>query len=289
LEILSGRERHPFQNGSGRLELARAIVAGDNPLTSRVIVNRIWMHHFGQPLVQTPSDFGLRSEPPTHPEVLDYLACELCHAGWSIKKLHRTILRSAAYRQGSVDRPACHAVDSGNRLLWRMHRRRLEFEPFRDSLLLAADQLDRTMGGKPVDLLSNSPPLRRSVYAFIDRQDLPDLLRTFDFASPDQSTPRRPQTTVPTQALFLMNSKFVVRQAQWLAARQEIQSTAIPQVRIEALYRLVLGRMPSDEELAEGIRFIRDAGLERTPETKLDPWEQLAQVLLVSNEFQFVD
>src|SRR5439155_21163512 len=210
LLVVAGDARQPFAEGSGRLELARAIASPDNPLTRRVIVNRLWMHHFGEPLVLSPSDFGIRCEPPSHPELLDALASDLLDGGWSLKVLHREMVCSATYRQASLDRADCRSVDPENRLLWRMNRRRLEFEAARDTLLALADRLDATMYGRAAELTKSPFPRRRGVYGFIDRQDLPNLYRVFDLASPDSSSPRRPRTTVPQQALFFMNSPFVV-------------------------------------------------------------------------------
>ncbi len=155
LEVLAGSRRLPFQHGSGRLELARAIADRNNPLTARVLVNRVWLHHFGKGLVGTPSDFGLRSDPPTHPELLDHLATTFMADGWSIKKLHRRIVLSAVYQQRSDDRPDGRRVDPENALLWKMNRRRLDFEATRDALLAVSGRLDRTPGGPPVkDMLS---------------------------------------------------------------------------------------------------------------------------------------
>ena len=217
-----GPNRKPFTNGSGRLDLAKAIADPKNPLTARVFVNRVWMHHFGKGLVGTPSDFGVRCDPPTHPELLDYLADRFVKDGWSVKKLHRLILLSDTYRQRSDDRPECVKVDPENRLLWKFNRQRLDFEAMRDSMLAVAGRLDVTIGGPAVDLLAQPFVPRRTVYGFIDRQNLPGLFRTFDFASPDTHAPQRYTTTVPQQALFLMNSPFAVQQAKAIAARPEV-------------------------------------------------------------------
>ena len=180
--------RRVFKKGSGRLELAQDIASPQNPLTARVIVNRVWMHHFGAGIVRTASDFGIRGTPPSHPELLDYLASHFMQEGWSLKKLHRQILLSAVYQQASVLRPDQEEKDPENKLLWRMNPTRLEFEPMRDSWLAVAGDLDLTIGGRGFDIQSRRAQGRRSVYAFIDRQDLPQLFRTFDFASPDVST-----------------------------------------------------------------------------------------------------
>jgi hypothetical protein len=144
-----------------------------------VIVNRVWMHHFGEPLVDTPNDFGTRSTPPAHPELLDYLALALRRDGWSLKRLHRLILLSSTYRQASLDRPACRQADPDNRLLWRMNRRRLDLEAMRDSLLALSGRLDRGMGGRPVDAAGDPRCRRRTVYGLVDRQSLPGLYRAF--------------------------------------------------------------------------------------------------------------
>jgi hypothetical protein len=286
LEVLSGDSRQPFHDGSGRLELARAIAARDNPLTARVLVNRVWLHHFGRGLVRTPSDFGLRGDPPTHPELLDYLAWSFMEEGWSIKQLHRTILRSATYQLGTqYSVLGTQPADPDNRLLSHQNRQRLDFEALRDSLLWASGRLDTRAGGAPVEITNAPFSPRRSVYGFIDRQNLPGLFRTFDFASPDSSTPQRHTTTVPQQALFLLNGPFVVEQAKALAARPDVTAHAESGGRIAYLYHLLYGREPDAEEVALGRRFVESAGKDKS----LSPWEKYCQVLLLSNEFAFVD
>jgi mono/diheme cytochrome c family protein len=292
LEVVAGEKRQPFRQGSGRLELARAIVDRDNPLTARVMVNRIWLHHFGAGLVRTPSDFGLRGEPPTHPELLDWLAATFLDNGWSIKKLHRLILLSSTYQQVSSVDPRLLQTDPDNRLLARMNRRRLDFEAMRDSLLAVAGRLDTTMGGRAVELTTAPFSGRRSVYGFIDRQNLPGLFRTFDFASPDTSTPQRYTTTVPQQALFLMNSPFVIEQARHLAKRADVAAQMEDEMKINRMYQLAYGRAPEPDEIALGLRYLaqarKDDG-EKKAEPPLPAWERYAQVLLLSNEFAFID
>jgi hypothetical protein len=204
------------------------------------------------------------------------------------KALHREIVCSAAYRQASLDRPECRLADPENRLLWRMNRRRLEFEAAHDTLLALSGQLDMSMFGRAVELTKAPFPRRRAVYGFIDRQDLPNLYRVFDLASPDSSSPRRPRTTVPQQALFLMNSPFVVEQAQSLAARPEIANADNKDARIAALYRLVLNRQPDADELSIGRQFIA-AAASSVDESKLSVWEQYAQLLLLTSEVMYVD
>ena len=261
LEILSGENRQPFQHGSGRLELAQAIVDPANPLTARVMVNRVWAHHFGQGLVNTPSDFGLRSETPSHPQLLDWLAARFVEEGWSLKKLHRWILLSATFQQSSFgpedspSRDRAVTVDPDNRLLWRMNSRRLTWEQFRDSLLAASDDLDPQTGGKPVDLFSKPYSKRRTLYGLIDRQYLPKLLRTFDFASPDLHIPQRSETTSPQQALFFLNDPFVLDRAKALAAFAQ-KNAADPSDRVRFLIRRVWQREPTATEVSEALQLL---------------------------------
>ncbi|MGH7138282.1 MAG: DUF1553 domain-containing protein, partial [Pirellulales bacterium] len=288
LSVLSRGERTPFRHGSGRLELAQAIASRDNPLTARVLVNRVWMHHFDHALVRTPSDFGVRSEPPTHPALLDWLAATFMDEGWSLKRLHRLILLSSAYRQSSAERADCAAIDPENRLLWRMNRRRLDFESMRDSYLAVSGRLDRAFGGRPIDIWA--PPFsgRRSVYAYLDRQDLPGVFRMFDFANPDSSNDQRPRTTVPQQALFAMNSPFVLEQVRRLTARPEAAGRTNGAERVQGLYRLLLERPATNDEVDLARQFV-SASPSFDAISKLSPWELYIQVLLTSNEFLFVD
>jgi cytochrome c553 len=287
LLVSAGAERQPFRRGSGRLELAESIIAPTNPLTRRVLVNRLWMHHFGEPLVATPSDFGIRAEVPPQHAALDYLAATLLERGWSQKATHRELVLSTVYRQASVDRPAARAIDPENRLYWRMNRRRLEFESLRDSLLAISGQLDTGLYGRPVEI--TRPPFsnRRSVYGFIDRQDLPNLFRVFDFASPDQSSERRPRTTVPQQALFLMNSPFVIDRAKSLE-QIALSAAGGPESGIDALYRQLFARLPNVSERRLGLAFLASSNQPAADE-KLSAWTQYAQLLLLTNEVAFVD
>ncbi len=194
-----------FNDGSGRWELVGRITASDNPLTARVMVNRIWGHLIGKPLVDSPSDFGFRTQPPAVPEILDDLAVEFSEH-WSVQRIVRRIVLSRIYRQSSAATPEAIDVDSDNRWLMRANRRRRDFEALRDSVLQISGSLDRSLGGKPIEITSESLSGRRTIYARIDRQNLPALFRTFDFASPDTHSPSRYYTTVPQQALFLMNN-----------------------------------------------------------------------------------
>jgi mono/diheme cytochrome c family protein len=294
LEVLTHGDRRPFQKGSGRLELAQAIVDPTNPMTARVFVNRVWMHHFGVGIVRTPSDFGLRGEPPTHPELLDYLARRFMADGWSIKKLHRLLMLSSVYQQQSQDNPLCREKDPENLLWWRMNRRRLDWESLRDALLAVSGQIDMTLGGTSVDLFTQPLSKRRTVYGFIDRQNLPSLLRTFDVASPDSSTPQRHETTVPQQAMFMMNSPFLKEQAQGLAGRPDLKPNSRTSERINAIHRLLFGRPASAEEIALGTKYLESSDpsagpLPTGPSQMLTSWEEYAQALLLANEFMFVD
>jgi hypothetical protein len=262
LAALSGDDRRPFASGSGRLELAEKIASPENPLTARVWVNRVWRHLFGSSLVSTPSDFGMRCDEPTHPRLLDYLAVTFVEDGWSTKRLIRRIVLSSVYQQSShgpfdqqvYDR--CADRDPENRLLWRMNRRRLDFEATRDAQLFAAAHLDKTRGGPSVEITKQPFSKRRGVYAFIERQNLPGVFRTFDFASPDLHSPKRPYTTVPQQALFMMNGPFVQQQAIAVAGRTEVASAKTNQDKVRQIYRAILSRDPSDAELALASGFL---------------------------------
>jgi hypothetical protein len=275
LAILSPDKREPFREGSGRLELAQRIASKDNPLTARVMVNRVWGYHFGGAIVRTPSDFGFRSDPPTHPELLDWLALRFIENGWSLKKLHKLMMTSAAWQQRSDDLAAYKEKDPDNRLIWKVARQRLDFEAMRDSVLWASGQIDLAMGGRSVPLSENPTgkqkqqaetivntvgdptqetfAKRRSVYLFIDRQNLPSTFRNFDFASPDTHSPQRYTTTVPQQALFLMNSPFITEQVGALVRRLDADDL---DGRIRKLYGLIYGRAPSADELAIGRRYL---------------------------------
>ncbi len=293
LRVLAGDHQRPFAHGSGRLDLARAIASRDNPLTARVFVNRVWMNHFGDPLVQSPSDFGVRATPPSNPELLDYLAATFMADNWSIKNLHRRIVLSAAYQQSSADRPECRRIDPENRLVWRFNRQRLDMEAMRDSMLAVSGRLDPALFGRPVDIVGDPRCGRRTIYGLVDRQHLPGFHRAFDFANPDQSAERRPLTTVPQQALFAMNSPFMLQQARSLAERPQVAGKLAAGDRVESLYQLVFARRPDEAETELALRFIDAAQAEfshGSPRTgTLDVWAQYAQVLLASNEFMFVD
>ncbi len=274
LEILSSDTATPFEEGSGRLELAEQIARKDNPLTARVFVNRVWAQLFDAPIVGTPSDFGTQGNLPTHPELLDFLAWKFMEDGWSMKSLMRTIVSSATYQQASDLRPECEVVDPKNDLLWRQHRGRLDFEAMRDSLLVASGNLDRSLGGFPTNITETPFSNRRTVYAEVDRHALPSMFRIFDFATPNEHTPMRFETTVPQQALYLMNSPFVVEQARQVLAREEVTAATEPVERVRTLYHALLTREPTEKELALGQLFVagQDVAQRRAPEPRDTTW-----------------
>ena len=260
VEVLAGPDRRPFEHGSGRLELARAIIDPANPLTARVAVNRAWMHHFGAGLVLTPSDFGTRAQPPSHPDLLDWLASRFVEDGWSLKSLHRRIMLSAAYQQSSrgpadpAALAAAVAVDPENRLLWRMNQRRLTFEELRDALYAASGELDIATGGKAAELFAGSFQ-RRTLYGLVDRQFLPGTLRVFDFANPDLHIPQRSDTTVPQQALFFLNDQLLLGRARALAGR--LPQAASPEERVQHLYRRVFQRPATTAEVDAALALVQ--------------------------------
>jgi hypothetical protein len=289
LGILAKGEPEHFNHGSGRLQLARAIASADNPLTARVMVNRIWQHHFGKGIVGTPSNFGMQGERPTHPKLLDHLASRFIASGWSIKALHREILLSATYRLGCIHDEGNAAVDPGNRLYWRMDRRRLDVEAWRDALLAATRRLDPTIGGPPFDLVNRTSG-RRTLYGAISRHNLSGLLRLFDFPDPNLTSEKRPVTIVPLQQLFVLNSDFMIERARELS-RELADAAKDDRDRIRLAYSRLYSRQAHDWEVQVGMEFLSasDDPTNGGPKPALSRWEQYAQVLLGANEFTFVD
>lgn len=279
LSVLSRGEPPPFTRGSGRLELAEAIASADNPLTARVMANRIWQYHFGQGIVRTPSNFGQLGDRPSHPELLDYLASRLIENGWSIKSLHKEIMLSATYALSAGHAEKNYAADPDNRLLWRANRRRLDVEALRDSLLYVSGNLNRTIGGPPVRL-DEETNNRRTVYGHISRDEVDRLLALFDFPNPAITSEQRSFTDVPLQRLFFLNSDFVLRQARSLAARLQNECGDDDGRKIVRAYRLLFGRLPTAREKQQGLQFLRESP---------PAWPQYAQVLMSSNEFFFID
>ena len=283
LSVLSEVDAREYSD-DGRLQLAQAIANARNPLTARVIVNRVWQHHFGSGLVATTDDFGVMGELPVHPELLDHLASWFMEHGWSLKDLHRYILTSATWQQSSTWNADGGAKDPGNRLLWRVSPRRLEFEPMRDSLLQAAGQLDIRQGGRGQPL--SDANLRRALYGHTDRFRIPALLRNFDVANPDTSISKRSETLVPLQALYLMNNPFVRARAKALVLREEVSAASTSVDRVRVVFQIALGRNPDGGELDASIEFLDGAPLNESGRRQ---WESFAQGLLLSNEFVFVD
>lgn len=299
---------------SGRLEFARWLFDPRNPLTARVIVNRLWQGHFGRGLVASSSNFGARGDAPTHPELLDWLARELVRRGWSLKSLHRTILLSETYRMSARDDAQARAVDPENLALWRFERRRLDAEAVRDNVLALSGQLQREIGGslfmvgnrgyvtndQSNDAVNYESP-RRSLYLPIVRNAMLDLFVAFDYPDPSVTVEARPNTTSPSQALYLMNSPLLRSASEALAAATREQ--AEPRARIVALYERVLLRAPSERELARALAFVLDEPLEgglrvaanvgesapSEARTRRDPWRELAHVLLSSSEVLYID
>ncbi len=252
-------KREAFSKGSGRLELAKAIATKDNPLTGRVIVNRVWLQHFGEGFVRTPDDLGVMSEKPTHPELIDYLASWFVDekgANWSIKKLHKFIMLSRVYQESSYTRPDYEVMEPDNRLLWRANVRRLDFESFRDSLLAMSGRLDPKVGGQPVNITDEPYSYRRSIYGYIDRGNVPELMYLFDFSDPDMPNTKRSTTIVPQQALFLMNSPMAIDVARRVVARSEFTRADNDLRRVFALYRIMFQRQPGPQEIQIGINFV---------------------------------
>ena len=246
-----------IKNGSGRLQLAERIVSRDNPLTARVLVNRIWKSHFGEGLVKTESDFGLRSSEPTHPGLIDFLASQLIDSNWSIKHLQKIIATSSIYRTESSSLPS---TDPENQFLSVYPRVRLGFEAMRDTMLSISGELDLKAGGPPEEMFGVGNSLRRSVYGKIDRQYLPSVLNVFDFANPEMHAPRRYRTNVPQQALFLMNSKFTIDRAKALSSRvHENHSGSNIKDKINAFYKYAYGRNSNSEEMRQSMNFLQNS------------------------------
>jgi hypothetical protein len=278
----------PFAQGSGRLELARAIASPENPLTARVIVNRVWERHFGRGLVATPSNFGRMGERPSHPELLDHLASRFVASGWSIKGLHRAIMLSATYQLESASDERAVAVDPENTLLWRANRRRLEVEAWRDAMLAVSGEIDTTVGGASAEL-SNPENRRRTLYGAVSRHNLDGLLRLFDFPDPNITSDKRTVTTVPLQQLFVLNSPFMQHQARALARRLTADPAESDSSRIGRAFQLLFNRDPSAAEMSLALEFLGDGARASNRPDGQGRWELYAQALLGTNEFTFVD
>ena len=285
LTILTSTAKPPeFPDGQRRLALAHSLVAPDNPLVRRVLVNWVWQHHFGRGLVSTPDDFGSRSQPPTHPLLLDHLAVVFQNDGWSLKKLHKRIMLSDVYQQAAIENAESRQQDPDNQLLWRMPRRRLEMETMRDSMLAVSGELKVSkIGGRPFDFLSKPIVPRRSVYGFVNRDIISTLASTFDGANPASCTAKRSETTVPQQTLFALNSAFIQDRATAFSQRSaNLRDSA---QRVKSMYQQAYSREPQDDELEAALQFVNKQAGDETG----DRWQQLAHVLLAANEFVFID
>jgi hypothetical protein len=260
--------------GSGRLELAKWVASPNNPLTARVMVNRVWQHHFGEGIVRTPNNFGKLGELPSHSELLDWLAVQFIQDGWSVKKLHRRIMLSAVYQQGGLVPREVAAKDPDNRLFGRMTPQRLEAEAIRDAMLAASGQLDPTPGG-PATVDLTTP--RRSLYIATTRWDRSNYSTLFDAANPDQPVEKRTTSTVAPQALFLLNNPFAHTQAKHLAARLK-SAAKDDDSRIRLAYQLLYARLPTNEEVRLGHQFLAASN-----------WDEYAHALFCGNEFVYLD
>jgi hypothetical protein len=279
---------------SGRLELANWLVAPDHPLTTRVLMNRVWMWHFGKPLMRSPSNFGLQSEPPSHPELLDWLARELIRKNWSLKEMHKLILLSDTWQMSSQASGTDEERDPDNRLVRRQNRRRLEAEPVRDSILLAGGELDLTQG----NIAPNTEAKRRAIYLPIDRSALYEMFSTFDYVETANHIEQRPATTVPQQALFIMNSSLVYQQSANMAAmilkEASFESPEGQRRMIEMAFERLYSRLPTDAEVVRSEQFLSDADqqLSRIADPvarKHQAFAGLCRSLMAGNEFLFVD
>ncbi|MCK5920324.1 MAG: DUF1553 domain-containing protein, partial [Methylococcales bacterium] len=276
LKVLAQNEPKSFTQGSGRLELAEAIADPNNPLTARVIVNRVWSIFFGRGLVATPSNFGQLGSLPSHSELLDDLAVRFMENNWSIKWLVRELVLSSTYQQNSQIISRNELIDPANIYLWRMNRRRLSVEQWRDSILAASNNLDRR-GGESLDL-TDAKNVRRTIYGRVSRKKLSDILIQFDYPDANVHSAKRSDTTTAIQKLFIINSSFMVEQAKGLAKRITGDSSTTDLTHIQSTYALLYNRQPTREETDLGLAFLR-----LPAEGKLTRWEQYSHALLAAN------
>jgi hypothetical protein len=304
LEALAGPDQLAPLRGSGRLELARRMVDPANPVLARVMVNRLWKHHFGEGLVRTTDDFGNMGQPPTHPELLDYLTNEFVKQAWSIKKLHRLLVLSRTYQMVStVTDPHADEIDPQNKLWHRMNLRRLEAEAIRDSILAVSGRLNEKMYGPGVvphltpfmvgrGRPSASGPLdgdgRRTIYVNVRRNFLTPMFLAFDYPIPFSTIGRRSVSNVPAQALALMNSPLVLEQAEVWARRVRSQKSA-DNDRIRGMYVSAFGRPPTAEEEQNALAFLAEQSRQYPSGEPLRPWADLAHVLFNVKDFIFVE
>lgn len=281
-QILSADLPTKFKDGSGRQELAEQIVRRDNPLTARVIVNRVWGLLYGEPIVRTPSNFGTLGDPPTHPKLLDDLSVRFMENGWSIKWLCREVVLSSTWQQSSDLNKAGQSADPSNRLLWRTNRRRLDVESWRDSILLSAGRLNRTIGGKSIDP-TDPKETRRTIYSKVSRLDLNPMLAMFDFPDPNVHAGSRVETTTPLQKMFVLNSPFMIAHVDALAERCLAAAGDDP-ARVDWACQTLFGRKPTAAERELALEFLGEQD-----DKHAERWKQYAQVLLASNELLMID
>jgi hypothetical protein len=295
--VLAGDSQEPVTKGSGRLELARWLVNPEHPLTARVMVNRIWQWHFGEGLVRTANNWGRTGEKPTHPELLDYLAKQFVENGWSIKKMHRMILLSGTYRMSTEASQEKLDADPGNRLWSRFNRVRMSVEQIRDSFLALDGSLDRTMGGTLLvegkgkrQKLDLDEIHRRTLYIPVRRGSIPNLLAAFDFGDATTSSEGRARTNVAPQALFMMNSRFVIDRARGLTGRLLENHTITDAQRVETAYLMVLTRKPEAAEVDEALSYLASL-TERigTPDANRTAWQSFCHVLMSTSEFLYLN
>lgn len=299
--VLAGAQQTPVTKGSGRLELAQWLTKPEHPLTARVMVNRIWQGHFGEALVRTPNNWGATGDPPTHPELLDYLAKRFVESGWSIKSMHRMILLSNTYQMSSQTDQSVRDADPANRLWSRFNRTRMSIEQIRDSLLALSGELDPTIGGSLLKAAKGRPVMnpdestRRTLYSPVRRGSVPTVLATFDFGDATTAGDGRPRTNVAPQALFLMNSKFVIDRSRAFAKRLLAQhlpndASLSDTQRVEQAYRMALTRPPAKDEIDSALSYI--AAMEQKlakPDAHETAWQSFCHVLMASNEFIYLN
>jgi hypothetical protein len=297
------------KESSGRLELADWIASPENPLTSRVLVNRAWQHLFGRAIVNTPDNFGLQGEAPANADLLDYLATQFVQDGWSVKKLIRSIMLSSAYQMSVQHNPAAYARDPDNKLVWRMNRKRLEAEAFRDAMLAVSGKLEQVRGGPALPTTNLNPAriiadgglqlaadsARRSVYLPTLRGNLDDLFLVFDFPDPHTPIGKRHVTSAATQALYVMNSPFVLEQAKGWAERLDKLSASDEAARVERAFIDAFGREPGEGELLRAKSFLNEfseAAVAKEPDAaarKKLAWQAFCQALIASAEFRYLN
>ncbi len=301
--VLAGSRQTPVTQGSGRRELAEWLTQPDHPLTSRVMVNRIWQWHFGEGLVRTPNNFGTTGEKPTHPRLLDYLARRFVKSGWSVKAMHRLLLLSNTYQQSSQASPGTRESDLDNRLWSRGRRRRLTVEEMRDAFLALDGSLDLAMGGtlasRKMDYAQKGPEQafhpnetrRRSLYVPVIRNKIPSVMKLFDFANSSSSSARRTESNVATQALYMMNSENVDERSRSLAGHLMAADDREDSRRVRRAYLITLTRQPTPQEVEESLLYLQNypAGSGKDPDSRLEAWQSLCRILMTSNEFNFVN